>query len=244
MAEKETEFMNPPTEETKAEPTTEPTAEPTAEQTKAEPKKEDKAEAKAEKKAEKKEKAEKPEKAEKVAVKKKNVLQKLASIQTTIKAPKNLRNSFGGYNYRNAEGILESVKPYLERENCLILLYDTVERIGDGADSRYYIKATAEFMDCESGDNIKTFAYARESISKKGMDDSQLTGSSSSYARKYALNGLLLLDDTKDADTDEFAKATGNGNQQNKGNSGKNNFSGKTETETPQTVPETSGEVW
>ena len=148
----------------------------------------------------------------------KNVVEKLMSIQTTIKAPKNLRNSFGGYNYRNAEGILESVKPYLEKENCIILLNDSIEVVGD----RYYVKATASFINCEDGEKIEVSALARESVTKKGMDDSQVTGATSSYARKYALNGLLLLDDTKDADTDEFCKATGNDNS-NKGNFNQNN---------------------
>lgn len=148
----------------------------------------------------------------------KNVVEKLMSIQTTIKAPKNLRNSFGGYNYRNAEGILESVKPYLEKENCIILLNDSIEVVGD----RYYVKATASFINCEDGEKIEVSALARESVTKKGMDDSQVTGATSSYARKYALNGLLLLDDTKDADTDEFCKATGNDNS-NKSNFHQNN---------------------
>lgn len=129
------------------------------------------------------------------------VLEKLTRIQTKLKAPKNLHNSFGNYNYRNAEGIQEAVKPYLAEEGCTLLLSDTIENIGE----RYYIKATATFVDNESeqGDKIEVSAYAREPIEKKGMDVSQITGATSSYARKYALNGLFLLDDTKDADSDE-----------------------------------------
>lgn len=152
----------------------------------------------------------KAKKADKPVPKKaKTVAQKLLSIQTNIKAPKNLYNSFGGYNYRNAEGILESAKPYLEKEGCMLLLSDSVEVVGTGENCRYYVKATARFIDCESGDCIEVSAMAREALTKKGMDDSQVTGATSSYARKYALNGLFLLDDTKDADTDEFCNQTG-----------------------------------
>lgn len=164
-----------------------------------------------------------------VQKKAKNVAQKLLSIQTNIKAPKNLFNSYGGYNYRNAESILESVKPYLEREGCMLLLVDEILQVSD----RFYVKANAHFIDTESGDEIVVSACARESAEKKGMDSSQVTGATSSYARKYALNGLFLLDDTKDADTDEYAKTTGcetanNGGQQttNFANKNKNNNGG------------------
>lgn len=128
------------------------------------------------------------------------IYEKLAKIQREIKAPKNLKNSFGGYMYRNAEGILEAFKPYSEKYGVMLKLYDQVVQIGD----RYYVKATAVITDVENGDQTSATAYARESAEKKGMDDSQITGTASSYARKYALNGLLLLDDTKDADTDEY----------------------------------------
>ena len=128
------------------------------------------------------------------------IYEKLAKIQREIKAPKNLRNNFGGYMYRNAEGILEAFKPYSEKYNVALKLYDDVVQIGD----RYYVKSTATIIDIENGDETSATAYARESAEKKGMDDSQITGTASSYARKYALNGLLLLDDTKDADTDEY----------------------------------------
>ena len=123
-------------------------------------------------------------------------------IQTEIKAPKNLYNSFGKYKYRNAEGICEAVKPYLQKEGCALTLDDEIIEKG----GRVYVMATAKIIDCETGDYHSASAYARESFEKKGMDDSQITGTASSYARKYALNGLFLLDDTKDADSDEYKK--------------------------------------
>lgn len=128
--------------------------------------------------------------------------EKLVKIQTTIKAPKNLYNSFGKYKYRNAEGICEAVKPFLDHEKCFLVLTDDIVEVG----GRIYVKATASLHDNESDGCVYATAYARESETKKGMDDSQVTGTASSYARKYALNGLFLLDDTKDADTDEYHK--------------------------------------
>ena len=122
-----------------------------------------------------------------------SIHEKLMRIQTEIKAPKNLYNSFGKYKYRNAEGICEAVKPYLQKENCALVLSDDIVEIG----GRVYVKAIATLMDCENDEWVETRAYARESFEKKGMDDSQITGTASSYARKYALNGLFLLDDTK-----------------------------------------------
>lgn len=139
------------------------------------------------------------------------ISEKLMRIQTQIKAPKNLYNSFGKYHYRNAEGICEAVKPYLEKENCALLLEDEIREVG----GRVYVQAYARLMDCETGEKICATALARESEEKKGMDASQITGTASSYARKYALNGLFLLDDTKDADTDEYAEQ--NGASQGKG---------------------------
>lgn len=130
--------------------------------------------------------------------------EKLMRIQTEIKAPKNLYNSFGKYKYRNAEGICEAVKPFLQKENVSLVLVDDIVAVG----SRYYIKATAKLLDNESSELVEVSAFARESETKKGMDDSQITGTASSYARKYALNGLFLLDDTKDADSDEYHKQT------------------------------------
>ena len=130
--------------------------------------------------------------------------EKLMRIQTQIKAPKNLYNSFGKYNYRNAEGICEAVKPFLEKENVSLILVDEMVAIGN----RYYLKATARLLDNENNESIEVSAFAREPEQKKGMDESQITGTASSYARKYALNGLFLLDDTKDADTDEYHNQT------------------------------------
>ena len=130
--------------------------------------------------------------------------EKLMRIQTQIKAPKNLYNSFGKYNYRNAESICEAVKPFLEKENVSLILVDDMVAIGN----RYYLKATARLLDNENNENIEVSAFAREPEQKKGMDESQITGTASSYARKYALNGLFLLDDTKDADTDEYHNQT------------------------------------
>ena len=124
----------------------------------------------------------------------------LTEIQKKLKAPKSNYNSFGKYNYRSCEDILEAVKPLLG-DNTLTMS-DEVVQIGD----RIYVKATAVFRD--GATETRVSAFAREAESKKGMDESQVTGTASSYARKYALNGLFLIDDTKDADTDEFVKAT------------------------------------
>lgn len=136
-----------------------------------------------------------------------NIYEKLMNIQKELKAPKSQYNSFGKYKYRSCEDILESVKPLLEKYKVTIILTDKLEQIGE----RYYIKAKAILFDTESDNSIENTAYAREEETKKGMDGSQITGTSSSYARKYALNGLLLIDDTKDADTDEFAKENNKG---------------------------------
>lgn len=125
----------------------------------------------------------------------KELLQKLVRIQSELKAPKNQRNNFGNYNYRNCEDILEAVKPFLQQESLVLTITDEIEIIG----TRFYVKATATLTD---GDyKFQTTAMAREEESQKGMAASQITGSSSSYARKYALNGLFLIDDTKDADS-------------------------------------------
>jgi len=126
----------------------------------------------------------------------------LNKVQTELVAPKNQFNAFGKYNYRSCEDILEGVKPLLKELNCVILVSDSIEMIGE----RIYVKATAKFVECETGDTIENTAYARESLTKKGMDDSQVTGATSSYARKYALNGLLLVDDSKDADSMDNSK--------------------------------------
>lgn len=128
--------------------------------------------------------------------------EKMMKIQTTLKAPKNLFNSFGNYKYRNAEGILEAVKPLLAEQNLAMYIKDDVIAVGD----RVYVKATVKVQDIDTEESVEATALAREALNKKGMDDSQITGTASSYARKYALNGIFLLDDTKDADTDENHK--------------------------------------
>ena len=122
---------------------------------------------------------------------------KLNFIQLNLIAPKNQYNSFGKYNYRSCEDILEGLKPCLQGTNTAVTVNDEIVQIGD----RYYVKATATLFDCETGESVSNTAYAREEESKKGMDSSQVTGATSSYARKYALNGLFCIDDVKDADT-------------------------------------------
>ena len=128
-------------------------------------------------------------------------MERLVKIVSELKAPKNRYNSFGNYNYRSLEDILQAVKPKLEEVGLMLTISDDVVNVG----SSNYIKAHAIVKDVNDGRVIaETTALARESVTKKGMDDSQITGTASSYARKYALNGLFLIDDTKDADTDEY----------------------------------------
>lgn len=122
---------------------------------------------------------------------------KLMNIQQELKAPKGQYNSFGKYAYRSCEDILEAVKPLLKKEKVVLTISDELQYIGN----RYYIKANATLIDTESDSTISNSAYAREEETKKGMDGSQITGASSSYARKYALNGLFGIDDNKDSDT-------------------------------------------
>lgn len=126
-----------------------------------------------------------------------NIYEKLTEVQNELKAPKSKYNSFGKYNYRSCEDILEAVKPILKAKRLAMTVKDDVFNIGD----RFYIMATVTVFDCESEEKVTTTAYAREDADKKGMDGSQITGSSSSYARKYALNGMFAIDDTKDADS-------------------------------------------
>lgn len=142
-------------------------------------------------------------------------MKELIDIQKDLKAPKGQYNSFGKYKYRSAEDILEAVKPLCCVRDCQLTLSDDVVLIGD----RFYVKATATIVNA-SGETTSVSAFAREEDAKKGMDGSQITGTASSYARKYALNGLFCIDDTKDADTDEYAKTT--------------KKSAQTESETPQ----------
>lgn len=162
----------------------------------------------------------------------KNIYSKLSNIQQELKAPKGQRNDFGKYNYRSCEDILEAVKPICAKNKTTLVLSDELVVLGDSTpieyketyydkdlkrenvrtivtgNQRYYIKATATIYDIESGEEISNTAYAREEENKKGMDGSQITGTASSYARKYALNGLFNIDDTKDADTNEYHKQT------------------------------------
>lgn len=126
-----------------------------------------------------------------------NVYEKLANVQSALKAPKGQYNSFGKYKYRSCEDIVESVKPLLKANGLLLTLTDEIWTIGD----RYYVKAMATIIDTADGNHISVCAYAREEETKKGMDGSQVTGASSSYARKYALNGIFAIDDTKDSDS-------------------------------------------
>lgn len=128
--------------------------------------------------------------------------EKVVKVQSELKAPKGQYNSFGKYKYRSCEDIVEAVKPILAKYNLILNLKDELVLIGD----RFYIKATATITDLSPIGYIESVAYAREPLEIKGMSDSQITGTASSYARKYALNGLLAIDDTKDPDTDEFTE--------------------------------------
>jgi len=128
--------------------------------------------------------------------KKLSVYRKVQKIQRNLKAPKGQYNKFGKYKYRNAEDILEALKPLLNDYDCFINISDEIILIQD----RFYVKATAKIVCSDSGESVETSAFSREALSKKGMDEGQVTGSTSSYARKYALNGLLAVDDTKDDD--------------------------------------------
>lgn len=128
----------------------------------------------------------------------------LMAVQAELKAPKNQHNSFGKYDYRSAEDIIEAVKPLLKENGLFLNMSDEVVLVGD----RYYIKATVKVVDVVTGESVQTSALAREAAQKKGMDESQVTGTASSYARKYALNGLFAIDDNRDADTNEYAAQT------------------------------------
>lgn len=129
-------------------------------------------------------------------------MKRVSMVQCKLKAPKGQTNNFGKYNYRSCEDILEAVKPLLLEQGLVLTVGDEMVQIGD----RFYIKATASLLDVEGDGSIQNVAFAREPAEKKGMDASQVTGATSSYARKYALNGLLCIDDTKDADTPEYGQ--------------------------------------
>lgn len=141
----------------------------------------------------------------------KTFTERVIAVQSQLKAPKNQRNNFGGYNYRNCEDILEAVKPLLKAEGLFLTITDDIVVLGD----RFYVKATATLTDGER--SLSNQAFAREEATKKGMDGSQVTGAASSYARKYALNGLLAIDDTKDADALNNGKDAANGQDFDKG---------------------------
>lgn len=130
------------------------------------------------------------------------IYEKLVALQNELKAPKGNYNSFGKYRYRSCEDILEAVKPLCKKYGLALMLSDDVRECG----GRIYIRATATLTDVEDRTQISNTALARESVEKRGMDESQITGTASSYARKYALNGLFCIDDTKDADTDEYKR--------------------------------------
>ena len=124
------------------------------------------------------------------------IYKKLSGIQCELVATKGQYNNFGKYSYRSCEDILEAVKPLLDKYKVAIVIKDDIVLVGD----RFYVKATATLIDSDTGETVETSAFARESADKKGMDSSQVTGATSSYARKYALNGLFAIDDNKDAD--------------------------------------------
>lgn len=138
-----------------------------------------------------------------------SLYQKLLRVQTKLKAPKNQYNIFGKYYYRSCEDITEAVKPLLAEEKLIMTISDELTLIGE----RYYIKATVTVIDGETGEKHEVHAYAREAESKKGMDESQITGAASSYARKYALNGMFAIDDTKDSDATNTHEKNENNNQ-------------------------------
>lgn len=146
-------------------------------------------------------------------------MKELITIQSELKAPKTQVNNFGGYKYRKAEDILEAVKPLLAKQKCTLIITDDIVMVGN----RIYVKATATIRN-EKGEVEEATGWAREEETKKGMDASQITGASSSYARKYALNGLFAIDDNADSDT------TNNGRQQES----------KQQTQTQQPVPQQS----
>lgn len=150
------------------------------------------------------------------------IREKLSEIQTKMNVPKDKHSNYGGYDYRSAESILNEFKKYAREYNSSLLLRDEVVEIA----GRVYVKSVATFIDCENGEEISTTGYAREPESKPKMDESQVTGSASSYARKYAMNALFLLDDVKDPDTNEYAQQTGadkksGGKKEQKANDGK-----------------------
>lgn len=143
----------------------------------------------------------------------KEVYKKLLAVQAELRAPKNKKNNFGNYMYRSCEDILEALKPILKEHNATVLLSDEI-KVSECLWS--YVVSTATFIDCETGESVSVKAMAREAEQKKGMDPSQSTGTASSYARKYALNGLFLIDDAVDPDSDSYQKITGESHGSNR----------------------------
>ena len=143
-----------------------------------------------------------------------SVYEKLLKIQGSLKAPKGQYNGFGKYKYRSCEDILEALKPLLVENKAVVTINDSLVQVGE----RYYVQAVATLIDVEDGEKVSVMAYAREALSKKGMDESQVTGATSSYARKYALNGLFAIDDNKDMDymQGQFTDENKGNNKQNK----------------------------
>lgn len=139
------------------------------------------------------------------------IYEKLSAIQSELKVPKGQHNSFGNYDYRSCEDILEKAKPICKANKTVLIIEDDIQLVGESV----FVAGIATLQDLESNDKIQVKAFARHADEKKGMDDSQMTGTASSYARKYALNGLFNLDDTKDADTPEFNKMTAGGKASN-----------------------------
>lgn len=150
-----------------------------------------------------------------------NVYEKLLEVQTRLVVGKTKYNKFADFNYRSADDILEAIKPIISEVKASVILTDSIEEYG----GLRYIKATAKFIDTKTGESIETYGYAREITDKKKMDDAQMTGSTSSYARKYALNGLLILDDNKDPDSMEHeeTKNTATNTSSQRGTSAKSN---------------------
>ncbi len=171
------------------------------------------------------------------------VYAKLGAIQAELKAPKSQFNKFGNYKYRKAEDILEAVKPLAAKQGCAITCTDDLIMMG----TRYYIKATAIITCIEDGSQVSTTAFAREEDDKKGMDQSQVTGASSSYARKYALNGLLAIDDTADSDTTNVGDQGQQPGQQkpaSKGRGGKQTMPAGFVTPGKKPCPERGTDCW
>ena len=143
-----------------------------------------------------------------------SVYEKLLKIQGSLKAPKGQYNGFGKYKYRSCEDILEALKPLLVENKAVVTINDSLVQVGE----RYYVQAVATLIDVEDGEKVSVMAYAREALSKKKMDESQVTGAASSYARKYALNGLFAIDDGKDMDymQGQYTSENKGNNRQNK----------------------------